>query len=133
MSGRQQWRDQRQADRARRAARRPERLGLSLPDLTRAKAETWPVDEDNPVAAGEMLAERQFHILEVAAGAVQKDNGKSVRISGPARQLDDMLVKTADVNKSAPRQMSALNQPRTNESDDGAGAEDRDDNCDRGH
>ena len=97
----------------------------------RAKAETGPVDEDDAAAPGKLLGERQVHVFQIGAGAVQhRDRQRIVRVA--RSHFDDVLRKAADIDEAAARAMRALDQARADEGDDGAGAQDCDDDRERG-
>ena len=70
----------------------------------------------------EPLAERKPHVFEIAAGAVNEDERWR---AGIGTEFDDMLAQAADVDETAARRMRALDQPRADKRDHGAGAEDR--------
>ena len=73
------------------------------------------------MTGGETLAEREPHVLEIAAGAVdENDRRRIVRRA----QIDDVLAQSINVDEASARRMRALDQPRTDESDGGAGGED---------
>jgi len=67
-----------------------------------------------------MFAEREPHVLEIAAGAVDEND----RRRGTRRaQLDNVLTHSIDVDKSPARRVRPFDQPRADESDYGAGGE----------
>jgi hypothetical protein len=68
-----------------------------------------------------MFAEREPHVFEIAAGAVNESDRRRV---ARRTQIDDVLTKSADVDEAPARRMRPLDQPRADESDDGAGGED---------
>jgi hypothetical protein len=81
------------------------------------------------MAGRETLTKGETHVFEVAAGAVQEDDGgRGVVCPYAVIKLDHMLAKTIDIDEAASRQVRPLDQPRANQSNQGAGAEDRDDN-----
>ena len=86
-----------------------------------AKAEARPVDKNDAMLRGETLAEGEIHVLEVGAGAVEK-NDRRVCCIPATPQLDHVLAQAADLDKAAARQMRPLDQPRADECDDGAHA-----------
>ena len=63
-----------------------------LAGLARAEAEARPIDENDAVTRGEPLAEREMHVLEIGAGAVEKhDRRRALRVGAslPVRSHAD--------------------------------------------
>ena len=92
----------------------------AAPAFAFAPAEAGAIDQDDAVPRGKTLAERQPHVFEIAAGAVEKND----RQTGSAAKLDHMLAQAADVDEAAARRMRPLDQPRPDESNDCAGGKD---------
>ncbi len=104
-----------------------------LAAFARAKAEARPIDEDDAVARGEMFAERQMHVLEIGAGAVQNHDRRRARRGGARSHFDHVLRETADIDETAARPMQPLDQQRADQRDETASAQHRNDNNKRGH
>ena len=63
-----------------------------------------PVDQDDAIARGQPVAERQPHILEIAAGAVQQHDRR--RVNGA--KLQQMQPAAGDLDKASLWRMGAL-------------------------
>ena len=66
------------------------------------------------------FAERNPHVFEIAAGAVNEND----RWRGSVADLNHMLAQTVDLDEAAARRMRPLDQPCADDGDDGAGGED---------
>jgi hypothetical protein len=93
--------------------------------LAFAPAKSGAIDKNDAMPCGQPLAERQPHVFEIAAGAMDKND----RQSGIGAELGDMLAQAADVDEAAARRMRPLDQPRPDKSDDRAGGKDFDGNA----
>ena len=80
---------------------------------------------------GKPFAERKIHILEIGAGAMQKNDRR--RFVAAVSEFDHVLTKAVDFDEAARRHMRPLDQTRSDKGDDGAGAQDDNDDRDRGH
>ncbi len=79
----------------------------AAPALAFAPAEPGAVHQDDAMSRGKTLAERQPHVFEIAAGAVDKNDWQS----GIGAELGHMLAQAADVDEAAARRMGPLDQP----------------------
>jgi hypothetical protein len=98
-----------------------------------APAVTGPVDQDEP-PSGKALAEREPHVFEIAAGAVDEDDRDIFLrfLRGDiSHALGNMLAQTADIDEAAARWMRPRNQHRADTGDNGA--DDKDDCNTRQH
>jgi hypothetical protein len=82
---------------------------------------------------GEALAKRKMHVLEVAAGAMQQHDCRSIRCAGVLAYFDDVLAQAVDLDKAPTWRVRPLDQPDANEGDGGAGAKEDSDNGERVH
>ena len=81
---------------------------------------------------GELFAKRQMHVFKIGAGAVQQHDRRSAgRRRSPISTT--CCGKAAGIDEAAARPMPPLDQPRADEGDDGASAQHRNDNDERGH
>ena len=104
-----------------------------LAAFARAKAEARPIDEDDAMARGEMFAERQMHVLEIGAGAVQNHDRRRARRGSARSHFDYVLRETADIDETATRPMQPLDQQCADQRDQAASAQHRNDDDQRGH
>ena len=94
----------------------------AAPAFALTPAESRPVNQDDATTECEALAKRQPHVFEITPCAVDKDDRRRGFLRFAIRpELDDVLAQAADIDKAAARRMHPLNQPRANESNDGAG------------
>ena len=71
-----------------------------------APAVTRPIDQNDAVARRQPVAERQPDIAEIAAGAMQQNDGRGVG----AAAFDDVQTAAVDGDKSSGRRIGALDQ-----------------------
>ena len=64
--------------------------------FTRAVAQPGAVDEDDAMAGGEPLAEREPHVFEIAAGAVDNNDRRCACRPSRIAKLDDVLTQAVD-------------------------------------
>ena len=69
-----------------------------------APAVARPIDQDDAIARGEPVAERDAHVVEIAAGAVQQHDR---RRAGGAK-LQQMQPAAGHLDKAPGRRMGAL-------------------------
>ena len=100
--------------------------------LTFAPAEARPVDRDDAMLRDKPLAECDAHVFEIGAGAVH-ENDRQRAVFAALPQLRDVLAKTADLDHAAARRIGPLDPPRADKGKNGADAQDRDNNNERGH
>ncbi|HSZ67165.1 MAG TPA: hypothetical protein VK825_13245 [Xanthobacteraceae bacterium] len=84
-----------------------------------------PVYQYQPTT-GKALAERQPHVLEIAAGAVN-ENERHVLTGCICANFDQVLSQSADIHETPARRMRPPDQHRPDAGDDGADDEDEDD------
>src|SRR6202040_2129951 len=96
-----------------------------------APAHARSVDENDAVTRGQLLAQIEPHVFEVAAGAMDKK--KRRRIRRRRSKLDHVLTDMAHFNEAAARRMSASNQPRPDRGDERAKREHDSDDDERMH
>ena len=97
----------------------------ALPALARAKAESWPIDQDHAVTRGQALTEREVHVFEIRSGAVKQDDRLHGLRTATLPKFDDMLAKAVDIDETAAWPMRPIDQLRADERHDCAGAKDR--------
>jgi len=85
------------------------------------------------VTAGESLTERQTHVLEIAAGTMEENNRRRIDHSGALAQFDDVLTQAADLDEAPAWWVRPIDEPRADQSDDGAAAKERGDNGESVH
>ncbi len=83
-----------------------------------------PVDQYQP-PPGQMVAKREPHIFEIAAGAVNENERQRGirRFAGPT-DIDHMLAQTVDFDETPARRMRALDQCGADKRDNGANDKD---------
>ena len=81
---------------------------------------------------GKPLAEREVHVLEIGACAMEKDDRERI-FRATAPHFNHMLTEAVTLDKAAAWPMRPLDQISPDERHDGADTQDDSDNCDRGH
>jgi hypothetical protein len=71
-----------------------------------APAMAWPVDQDDAVALRQPVAERQPHVGEVAARAVQQHDRRRIARS----KFEDMETSAIDIDETSGRRIAALDR-----------------------
>ena len=85
------------------------------------------------MTGGEALTERQTHVLEIAAGTMEENNRWPIDYSGAIAQFNDVLTQATDLEEAPAWWVHPLDQLRADESDGGAAAKERSDNCESVH
>jgi hypothetical protein len=96
-----------------------------------APAHARPVDENDAATRGQLLAQIEPHVFEIAARAMDKNDGR--RFSRRRSELDHVLTHAPHFNEAAARRMSACNQPRPDRGDERAKRDHDSDDDERMH
>ena len=106
-----------------------------------APALARPIDQNDTMRSGELLPESKPHVFEVTAGTVKKNDRRRMILSANIfilsanifAQLKDVLTETTDVEETAAGRMQPFDQPRPDQSHDGANTQKRGKNGKRMH
>src|ERR1043165_7746641 len=90
----------------------------AVPAPALAPSHARPIDQNDAVTVGQALGERQVHVFEIAAGAVNDDDRRYVGRGGS--ELDHVLTHTPHFNETSARGMGASDQPRPDRGDERA-------------